>query len=134
MRVQQLLEHHGIAINPFAEEDAQTDPVFKDHCIVSTYHPTWDKVYGDPAHYFRQDGDVCSTCAVSNLCTRLDGGYERFHGRPALAPFESDAQVEAMFAKALLRFPKAANHVRHTQQLYRQNRNVEPPTKQVVKL
>jgi hypothetical protein len=49
MKIQNFLEHHGIARNPFADEDAQTDPVFKDHCIVSTYHPTWDKVYGDPA-------------------------------------------------------------------------------------
>jgi hypothetical protein len=49
MKVQQFLDHHGIARNPFAEEDAQTDPVFKEHCIESTYHPTWDKVYGDPA-------------------------------------------------------------------------------------
>lgn len=48
MRVQQLLEHHGIALNPFAEEDAQSDPVFKDRCLDSTYHPAWDKVYGDP--------------------------------------------------------------------------------------
>jgi hypothetical protein len=48
MKIRQLLEHHGITRNPFAEEDAQTDPVFKDHCIASTYHPTWDKVYGDP--------------------------------------------------------------------------------------
>ena len=49
MKTQQFLEHHGIALNPFAEEDAQTDPVFKEHCIASTYHPTWDKIYGDPA-------------------------------------------------------------------------------------
>lgn len=49
MNIQQFLDHHGVASNPFAEEDAQTDPVFKDHCIASTYHPTWDKVYGDPA-------------------------------------------------------------------------------------
>jgi hypothetical protein len=49
MRVQQLLEHHGIAVNPFAEEDAQSDPVFKERCRDSTYHPVWDKVYGDPA-------------------------------------------------------------------------------------
>jgi hypothetical protein len=49
MKTQQFLEHHGIRTNPFAEEDAQTDPVFKDYCIASTYHPTWDKVYGDPA-------------------------------------------------------------------------------------
>jgi len=49
MKIQQFLEHHGVGANPFAEEDAQTDPVFKEHCINSTYHPTWDKVYGDPA-------------------------------------------------------------------------------------
>jgi len=49
MKIQQFLEQHGIGANPFAEEDAQTDPVFKDFCIASTYHPTWDKIYGDPA-------------------------------------------------------------------------------------
>ena len=49
MKTQQFLEHHGIRTNPFAEEDAQTDPVFKDYCISSTHHPTWDKIYGDPA-------------------------------------------------------------------------------------
>ncbi|MBW8883963.1 MAG: hypothetical protein JF612_04125 [Planctomycetia bacterium] len=51
MKVQQFLDHHGISRNPFAEEDAQTDPVFKEFCIESTYHPTWDKVYGDPAEH-----------------------------------------------------------------------------------
>jgi len=49
MRVEQLLEHHGIAVNPFAEEDAQSDPVFKDRCRDATHHPVWDKVYGNPA-------------------------------------------------------------------------------------
>src|SRR5438067_13445952 len=49
MKVQDFLEHHGIGRNPFAEEDAQTDPVFKEFCIDSTFHPSWDKVYGDPA-------------------------------------------------------------------------------------
>ncbi len=49
MKTQQFLEHHGIRSNPFAEEDAQTDPVFKDYCIASTHHPTWDKIYGDPS-------------------------------------------------------------------------------------
>ena len=49
MKIQAFLEHHGILANPFTEEDAQTDPVFKEHCIASTYHPTWDKIYGDPA-------------------------------------------------------------------------------------
>src|SRR3990170_2365894 len=49
MRVQQLLEHHGIVVNPFAEEDAQSDPVFKERCRDTAYHPAWDKVYGDPS-------------------------------------------------------------------------------------
>lgn len=48
MNTQSFLEHHGIIRNPFAEEDAQTDPVFKQHCIHNAYHPAWDKVYGDP--------------------------------------------------------------------------------------
>jgi len=49
MRIQEFLEHHGIAGNPFAEEDAQNDTVFKRTCLESTYHPSWDKIYGDPA-------------------------------------------------------------------------------------
>jgi hypothetical protein len=49
MKTQAFLEHHGIVANPFAEEDAQTDPVFKEHCIDGTYHPAWDKVYGNPS-------------------------------------------------------------------------------------
>jgi hypothetical protein len=49
MKIRQFLEHHGIADNPFADEDAQTDLIFKGHCITSTYHPTWDKIYGNPA-------------------------------------------------------------------------------------
>ena len=49
MKIQLFLEHHGVARNPFAEEDAQTDNVFKEHCIASTFHPTWDKIYGDPS-------------------------------------------------------------------------------------
>lgn len=48
MKIQQFLEHHGVSVNPFADEDAQTDPVFKDHCIGTTRHPSWDKIYGDP--------------------------------------------------------------------------------------
>ena len=49
MKIQQFLDHHGVGINPFSEEDAQTDPVFKEFCIESTFHPSWDKVYGDPS-------------------------------------------------------------------------------------
>jgi len=49
MKIQQFLEHHGLQANPFADEDAQTDQVFKSVCIRTTYHPVWDKIYGDPA-------------------------------------------------------------------------------------
>ncbi|MGA2033954.1 MAG: hypothetical protein ABSG68_17035 [Thermoguttaceae bacterium] len=49
MRIQQFLEHHGIGSNPFADEDAQTDLVFKGACIRAVYHPAWDKIYGDPS-------------------------------------------------------------------------------------
>ena len=49
MKVHEFLEHHGIAGNPFAEEDAQNDTVFKRTCLETTFHPAWDKIYGDPA-------------------------------------------------------------------------------------
>lgn len=49
MNLQDFLQHHHLARNPFAEEDAQTDAVFKQHCIDSTFHPAWDKVFGSPA-------------------------------------------------------------------------------------
>ena len=49
MKVQEFLEHHGIAGNPFAEEDAQTDSVFKRDCLETTFHPAWDKIFGSPA-------------------------------------------------------------------------------------
>lgn len=48
MKIQQLLDHYRMSRNPFSEEDAQTDLVFKDHCINGTHHPAWDKIYGDP--------------------------------------------------------------------------------------
>ncbi len=49
MRIQEFLQHHGVAVNPFADEDAQTDLVFKTACIRSVYHPAWDKIYGEPS-------------------------------------------------------------------------------------
>ncbi|MFM7074751.1 MAG: hypothetical protein ACKO3G_01615 [Planctomycetaceae bacterium] len=48
MKIQDFLDHHGIEGNPFAEEDAQNDTVFKRVCLESTFHPAWDKVYGNP--------------------------------------------------------------------------------------
>ncbi len=49
MKIQQFLEHYGMAGNPFSDEDAQTDLVFKGTCIRNTFHPSWDKIYGDPS-------------------------------------------------------------------------------------
>ncbi len=50
MNLHDLLAHHGMASNPFADEDAQTDPVFQRSCRANTFHPSWDKVYGDPTN------------------------------------------------------------------------------------
>ncbi len=50
MNLHDLLDHHGMATNPFADEDAQTDPVFQGRCRASTFHPNWDKVYGNPGN------------------------------------------------------------------------------------
>jgi hypothetical protein len=47
MKIQQLLEHYGVRINPFSQEDAQSDHIFRHHCAASIYHPAWDKVLGD---------------------------------------------------------------------------------------
>ena len=49
MKIDQFLKHHGIAGNPFSEEDAQTDTVFKRSCLASIHHPAWDKFFGSPA-------------------------------------------------------------------------------------
>lgn len=47
MKVQQFLEHHGLKQNPFSQEDAQTDPLFQQFCARGTFHPAWDKIFGD---------------------------------------------------------------------------------------
>ena len=49
MKTDQFLRHHGIAGNPFSEEDAQTDTVFKRRCLTTIHHPAWDKFFGSPA-------------------------------------------------------------------------------------
>ena len=48
MNIHDFLSHHGIAKNPFSEEDARTDRIFKDYCIDNTFHPSWDKIFGNP--------------------------------------------------------------------------------------
>lgn len=48
MKVTQFLDHHGLSQNPFNQEDAQTDPLFKQFCARETFHPAWDKICGEP--------------------------------------------------------------------------------------
>ena len=49
MKIDQFLKHYGIDGNPFSEEDAQTDTVFKRGCLWKIHHPAWDKFFGSPA-------------------------------------------------------------------------------------
>jgi hypothetical protein len=49
MKIEQFLQHYGIESNPFSEEDAQTDTVFKRGCLAKVHHPAWDKFFGSPA-------------------------------------------------------------------------------------
>lgn len=49
MKTEQFLKHHGIKGNPFSEEDAQTDTVFKRRCLTTIHHPAWNKFFGSPA-------------------------------------------------------------------------------------
>ena len=46
MKIDQFLGHFGIAGNPFSEEDAQTDTVFKRSCLWKIHHPAWNKFFG----------------------------------------------------------------------------------------
>ena len=48
MKVQQFLTHHGLAENPFSQEDATSDHVFRGKLVDATRHPSWDKIYGPP--------------------------------------------------------------------------------------
>jgi hypothetical protein len=49
MKLDHFFQHHGIVGNPFSEEDAQTDTVFKRRCLSTVHHPAWSKFFGSPA-------------------------------------------------------------------------------------
>lgn len=49
MKTEQFMRYHGVAGNPFSEEDAQTDTVFKQECLEKIHHPAWDKFFGSPS-------------------------------------------------------------------------------------
>jgi len=46
--MQEFFDHYGLAANPFADEDAQSDPIFKRVMSSAVFHPSWDKIYGRP--------------------------------------------------------------------------------------
>lgn len=48
MKIHQFLDHYGVTENPYAQEDASSDHIFMEHCLSSTYHSAWDKIYGNP--------------------------------------------------------------------------------------
>ena len=48
MKAEQFLAHHGVAENPFSQEDAGTDRLFLAR-PTATRHPAWDKIVGDAA-------------------------------------------------------------------------------------
>ena len=47
MTEQEFLANQQRARNPLADEQAQSDSVFRRFCISGTFHPTWSKVVGD---------------------------------------------------------------------------------------
>ncbi|MDR2171587.1 MAG: hypothetical protein LBP59_15705 [Planctomycetaceae bacterium] len=49
MTIRELLEYHGVLSNPFSEEDAQNDSIFKMSCIKTSFHSAWDKIFGNPS-------------------------------------------------------------------------------------
>ena len=49
MKLEHFFKHHGIVGNPFSEEDAQTDTVFKRRCLATIHHPAWNKFFGSPS-------------------------------------------------------------------------------------
>ena len=49
MKITQFLAHHGVKENPFGQEDAQSDQVFRQHCLDSAHHPSWAKILGSPS-------------------------------------------------------------------------------------
>lgn len=81
---------------------------------------------GEAAHFFREDGNECERCAIANLCTRLDGGYQTFHGRPNLEPFADHEAVEAMFDRAIAKYPMTESIIGWTRGEYRRHRDSGP--------
>jgi hypothetical protein len=48
MQTKHFFEHHGLVQDPFTQEDAKEDLVFRRGCADHTFHPLWGKIYGHP--------------------------------------------------------------------------------------
>ena len=91
MKIDQFLRHHGIAGNPFSEEDAQTDTVFKRQCLATIHHPAWDKFFGSPADpstalVFGEKGSGTPFATEQEVRKRFTTAFEIAEVRPG-APF-----------------------------------------------
>lgn len=93
MKIQQFLQQHGLAANPFADEDAQTDLVFKTGCLTSVRHPAWDKIYGDPrepstAVVFGEKGSGKTALRLQIARQLTDHNADNPHAQVLLIPYD----------------------------------------------
>jgi MoaA/NifB/PqqE/SkfB family radical SAM enzyme len=91
---------------------------FEQRTTIMAFHERFE--VGDPPHRNRLDADVCDTCAVRNLCTRLDVSYEDYHGNPGLTPL-SHQDLEAAFARAKARYPRRVPQIESAWRQYLAN-------------
>lgn len=93
MITQQFLEHHGIQENPFGQEDAQSDHVFKQHCLTSTHHPAWDKIaghIGEPSTSIVFGEKGAGKTAIRLQLVEDVAGYNRSHPESRVFVIEYD--------------------------------------------
>ncbi len=72
------------------------------------------------AYHHRATAKACERCVLRRRCTRLDAAYAEHHGEPELLPFESTADVEALFDRAEARFPGSERLVADTRAAFQE--------------
>jgi hypothetical protein len=48
VQTRRFFEHHGLKSDPFIQDDAKEDLVFRRGCADHMFHPLWAKIYGHP--------------------------------------------------------------------------------------
>jgi hypothetical protein len=48
VQTKHFFEHHGLKSDPFTQEDAKEDLVFRIGCSAHSFHPLWGKIFGHP--------------------------------------------------------------------------------------